>query len=234
MGKTGVAEKSARMAACDYRGAIDSCYPFEWQPLFAIFGYVGRCYRDHSRRTNFTDRDCCGRVDGRKTVPNTVAGRDHRPIRGLVVWHKVDVAAVSTNSLIAVGTGLIALTAGTLYQRQFCAQVDLRSSTFIQFGASLLVIAPLSYAVEGARIDWSWSLVAAVLFLVIFASMLAVNALTLLLRRGAVTRVTGMLYLPPVVAVTAEWLLFGVRPTWLTALGVIIVCIGVALTARGK
>ena len=153
---------------------------------------------------------------------------------GLVVWHKVDVAAVSTNSLIAVGTGLIALTAGTLYQRQFCAQVDLRSSTFIQFAASLLVIAPLSYAVEGARIDWSWSLVAAVLYLVIFASMLAVNALTLLLRRGAVTRVTGMLYLPPVVAVTAEWLLFGVQPTWLTALGVIIVCIGVALTARGK
>jgi len=152
----------------------------------------------------------------------------------LVVWHKIDIAAVSRGSLIAVCTGLVALTAGTLYQRQFCAQVDLRSSTFIQFAASLLVVAPLSYVVEGARINWAWPLVAAVLFLVIFASIFAVNALTVLLRRGEATRVTGMLYLPPVVVVAAEWLLFGVRPTLLTALGVMIVCIGVALTVREK
>lgn len=152
----------------------------------------------------------------------------------LVVWHKIDVAAISAGSLVAVFTGLIALTAGTLYQRRFCASVNLWSSTFIQFAASLLVIVPLSFAFEGARINWSWQLLAAVFFLVVFASIFAVNALTTLMRRGAATRVTGMLYLPPVVAVAAEWLLFEIRPTLLTAVGVTIVCIGVALTVRGK
>ena len=153
---------------------------------------------------------------------------------GLVVWHKLDIAAVTIGSLIAAITGLVALTAGTLYQRHFCATADLRSSAFIQFAVCLMVVAPLSFIVEGAHIIWAWPLVAAVLFLVIFASIFAVNALTILMRRGAATRVTGMLYLPPIVAVAAEWLLFGVSPGLLTALGVLIACIGVVLTVRGK
>ena len=150
----------------------------------------------------------------------------------MVVWHKIDIAAVNLGSLIAVATGLLALTTGTLYQRKFCAYADLRSSAFIQFAASLLLVAPLSIVFEGAAIQWAWQLVAAVLFLVIFASIFAVNALHTLMRRGVATRVTSMLYLPPVVAVVLEWLLFGVSPTTLTIIGVLVVCIGVSLAAR--
>lgn len=153
---------------------------------------------------------------------------------GLVVWHKLDISAVGIGSLVAALTGLFALTAGTLYQRHFCAAADLRSSAFIQFAACLIVVAPLSVLVEGAKIQWAWQLIVAVLFLVIFASIFAVNALTTLMRRGAATSVTGILYLPPVVAVAVEWLLFGVAPTSLTVLGVAIVCIGVALTVSTK
>ena len=150
----------------------------------------------------------------------------------MVVWHKIDIAAVNLGSLVAVTTGLLALTAGTLYQRKFCANSDLRSSAFVQFAASLLMVAPLSIIFEGASIQWAWQLVAAVLFLVIFASIFAVNALHTLMRRGAATRVTSMLYLPPVVAVVLEWLLFGVSPTALTIIGVAVVCIGVSLAVR--
>ena len=100
-----------------------------------------------------------------------------------VVWHKFDISAVGVGSLVAVLTGLFALTAGTLYQRHFCATADLRSSAFIQFAACLIVVAPLSILVEGAQIQWAWQLIAAVLFLVIFASIFAVNALTTLMRR---------------------------------------------------
>ncbi len=149
----------------------------------------------------------------------------------MVVWHKIDIAAISMGSLVAVGTGLLALTTGTLYQRKFCAHADLRSSAFVQFAASLLLVAPLSFIFEGAIVHWSWQLVVAVLFLVIFASIFAVNALHTLMRRGAATRVTSMLYLPPVVAVVMEWLLFGVRPTALTVIGVAVVCLGVFLAA---
>jgi drug/metabolite transporter (DMT)-like permease len=150
----------------------------------------------------------------------------------LIVWHKLDIAAVSAASLAAVAIGLATLTAGTLYQRKFCATADLRSSTLIQFVVSLLVLAPVSVIVEGAVVRWSWTLLAAITFLVVFASILAVNALHTLMRRGEATRVSSMLYLPPVVAVTLEWMFFDVVPTFVSLIGIAVTAIGVALAAR--
>ncbi|MEO7128423.1 MAG: EamA family transporter [Rhodoferax sp.] len=147
----------------------------------------------------------------------------------LVVWHKVDVEAVSWGSLLAVGISLAAITAGTLYQRAFCSAVDLRSATLIQFVASLLVLAPLAWTVEGFVVRWRWPLLFSILFLVVFASILAVNALHLLMRRGHATRVTSLFYLTPIVAVLLEWLMFGVVPSWLSVVGIAVTCAGVAL-----
>jgi drug/metabolite transporter (DMT)-like permease len=150
----------------------------------------------------------------------------------MIVWHKLDINAVSVQSLTAVAIGLAALTAGTLYQRKFCADIDLRAGTMIQFATCFLVLLPFSVAVEGARVTWSWTLVLSIVFLVVFASVFAVNALHTLMRRGEATRVSSMLYLPPVVAVALEWALFDVRPTAMTGIGIVITSIGVALAAR--
>ena len=149
----------------------------------------------------------------------------------LVVWHKIDLDAMSTASLAAVLIALAAITAGTLYQRIFCPAVDLRAASVVQFAVTLLLIAPLAVAVEDFRFEVSWQLLAAIGFLVIFASIFAVNALHTLMRRGEATRVTSLLYLTPIIAVALEWLMFGIYPTWLTALGVAVTCAGVALVA---
>jgi drug/metabolite transporter (DMT)-like permease len=150
----------------------------------------------------------------------------------MIVWHKLDIAAVGAGSLIAVAVALAALTIGTLYQRKFCATADLRASSLIQFAASLVVLAPLSFYVEGARVTWSWPLVLSIVFLVVFASVFAVSALHTLMRRGEATRVSSMLYLPPVVAVVLEFALFGVQPTLLTLMGVAVTSVGVVLAAK--
>ncbi len=149
----------------------------------------------------------------------------------LVVWHKIDLNAMSTVSLAAVLIALTAITTGTLYQRIFCPAVDLRAASVIQFAGTLLIVAPLAFIVEGFRFHLAWQLLAAIGFLVIFASIFAVNALHTLMRRGEATRVTSLLYLTPIIAVALEWLMFGIVPTWLTALGVVITCAGVALVA---
>jgi drug/metabolite transporter (DMT)-like permease len=149
----------------------------------------------------------------------------------LVVRHKIDLDAMSTASLAAVLIALAAITAGTLYQRIFCPAVDLRAASVVQFAVTLLLVAPLAVAVEGFRFEVSWQLLAAIGFLVIFASIFAVNALHTLMRRGEATRVTSLLYLTPIIAVALEWLMFGIYPTWLTALGVAVTCAGVALVA---
>ncbi len=149
----------------------------------------------------------------------------------LVVWPKLNLQAMAIGSLVSVTISLLAITAGTLYQRVHCPQVDLRVAALIQFAASLLFVAPLAWFVEGFVIEWTWQLVVSVIFLVVFASILATNVLHILMRRGQATRVTSLLFLTPVVAVLLEWVMFGVTPTWVMALGIGVTCAGVALVS---
>ena len=116
----------------------------------------------------------------------------------LVVWHKIDVRAITLPALLAVLSALTAITIGTLYQRHYCPQVDLRSASVVQFSATLVAVAPLAVAVEGFEVRWDWALLGAIAFLVIFSSILGVNALHTLMRRGEATRVTSLLYLTPI------------------------------------
>jgi drug/metabolite transporter (DMT)-like permease len=150
----------------------------------------------------------------------------------MIVWHKLDIAAVSIGSLIAVMTAWLSLTVGTLYQRKFCAFADLRWRMMIQFAVCLAVLTPLSFAVQGAAVRWSWTLILAILFLVVFTSILAADALHTLLRRGEAAHVSSMLFLPAVVAVVLEWWLFGVVPTLVSLIGVVVTSIRVALAAK--
>ena len=149
----------------------------------------------------------------------------------LVVWHKIDVQAITLGSFIALTVGVAGITAGTLYQRVFCPRVDLNAAAFVQFAASLAVLAPLAWGFEGAKVAWAWQLFAAIGFLVVFASIFAVNVLHTLMRHGQATKVTSLLYLPPIFAVALEFLMFDLVPSALSAFGIAVTCLGVALVA---
>lgn len=149
----------------------------------------------------------------------------------LVVWHRIDVRAATAGATAAVLIALASITAGTLYQRVYCRTVDLRAGSVVQFAATLVAVAPLAWLVEGAPVRPSWPLAGAIVFLVVFASIFAVNALHTLMRRGEATRVTSLLYLTPIFAVVLEWLLYAVVPSRLTLAGIAVTCAGVALVA---
>lgn len=149
----------------------------------------------------------------------------------LVVWHRIDVREASAASLIAVTVSLLGVTLGTLYQRAYCPLVDLRSAALIQFAVTLAILAPLAWFVEGAPVRWSWSLAGAIVFLVIFASILGVNALHTLMRRGQAARVASLIYLTPVFAIVLELAIFDVLPSGLSVFGIAVTLLGVALVA---
>jgi drug/metabolite transporter (DMT)-like permease len=145
----------------------------------------------------------------------------------LVVWHKIDVQELPLGSLVALAFGLTAITAGTLYQKTFCPKTDLKAGAFIQFAASCLALAPMAWFIEGAQIDWAWQFFAALAFLVILASILATNALNILMRHGEATRVTSLIYLTPIIAVALEYPMFGVVPSAMSIAGIVVTCAGV-------
>jgi drug/metabolite transporter (DMT)-like permease len=148
----------------------------------------------------------------------------------LVVWHKVDIREVTAASLAATLIAVAGVTAATLYQKVFSPRADLRAATVVQFAVSAAVLAPLAVAVEGFEFTNAWPMWAAIASLVVFASILGVMALYWLLRHGEATRVTSMMYLPPVFAVALELVMFGVLPGALTLAGMAIACAGVAMT----
>jgi drug/metabolite transporter (DMT)-like permease len=152
----------------------------------------------------------------------------------LVVWHKIDIREVTLGSLLGTLFGLAGVTAATLYQRRFSPKADLRAAAVIQFAASLLVLAPLALAVEGFPMTWAWQFWAATVSLVIFASILGVSVLNYLMRHGEATRVTSMMYLPPIFAVVLEAAMFGVVPGGLALAGIAVTCAGVALTVWSR
>ncbi len=152
----------------------------------------------------------------------------------MVVGRKIDLGGATAGAFVAVVVSLVSITTGTLYQRRWCADVDLWAAGAIQFAVALVLFAPAAAVVEGFVVDWAWPLFAAIAFLVIGGSILAVNALHTLMRHGTATRVTSLVYLTPVVAVALEWLAFGVAPGWLAAAGIAITCAGVALVTRER
>ena len=131
----------------------------------------------------------------------------------LVVVQRVQGGAFSAGSLLAVGFSLACVTAGTLYQRQFCADVDLRSAVCIHFAATAAVMLPLGAVIEGFDIRWNAAIAMTLAYHVVLASIGAFTILHLLLRRGQATGVTSLLYLTPPVAAVVEWAVFGAAPT---------------------
>jgi drug/metabolite transporter (DMT)-like permease len=152
----------------------------------------------------------------------------------LVVWHKIDIREVTLASLVGTMIALAGVTAATLYQRKFSPRADLKAASVVQFAASLLILVPLAVAVEGFAVSHSWSMWLSIAFLVIFASILAVNALHLLMRQGEATRVASMMYLPPVFAVVLEAAMFGLVPSGLALAGIAVTCTGVAMTVWSR
>ena len=153
---------------------------------------------------------------------------------GLVVWHKIDIREVTAGSLAATLIALAGVTAATLYQKTFCPNADLKAAAVVQFAATIAILGPLALAVEGFPVRWSAELLASIAFLVIFASFLAVSALHVLMRHGEATRVTSMMYLPPIFAVVLEAAMFNVVPSAITLAGIAVTCAGVAMTVWSR
>ncbi len=149
----------------------------------------------------------------------------------LVVWRKLGVGEVTTLNLAMAVGALIAITAGTLYQKRHVRTADVRAASAVQLIAALVVSAPLAL-LEPASIEWHPDLIVALAWSVLALTLGGSSLLYLLIQRGAATRVTSLLYLVPPCTAAMAWLLFGEAFTALMALGMALTALGVALVVR--
>jgi len=155
----------------------------------------------------------------------------------LVVYAKLGLAGMSPAALALCLFALLSITAGTLYQRRFCPQFDLRTGTVIQFGATVLALVPLAIWLEGldpafSSITWSGDFILALVWSVLALSIGAIFLLFTLIRRSQATEVTSLMYLTPPTTAIMAWLLFGESFSLLGLAGMIVAVSGVAFVVK--
>jgi drug/metabolite transporter (DMT)-like permease len=144
---------------------------------------------------------------------------------GLVVQRKLSLDEANVATLAMAVFALLAMTAGTLYQKRFVEPGDVRVANLVQLGAALVVMLPLAW-IEAEPIIWNPQSIGAMAWSVIVLTIGGSSLLLWLIQRGAATRVTSLLYLVPPSAALLAWLLFdeALTPT---------IVAGMALAAGG-
>lgn len=151
----------------------------------------------------------------------------------LVLWTKLTFDRATTTAILFAVLALAGITAGTLYQKRFCADVDVRSSQVVQYAAAAVAVLALALAFEDMEVRWTPALVGSLAWMVLVLSIGTMSLLLVLIRRGAAVRTASLFYLVPPVTALMAWAWFGetLGPAALAGMGV--VAVGVALVQRG-
>jgi drug/metabolite transporter (DMT)-like permease len=148
----------------------------------------------------------------------------------LVVWRKLGGEIDALNLSLAV-FALFSITIGTLYQKRFVRSNDVRTATFVQLIAALVVTAPLAL-LEQEGMRWHPELLGALGWSVLGLTLGGSSLLFILVQRGAATRVTSLLYLVPPCTALQAWWLFGEALSPMVLAGLALTAAGVALVVR--
>jgi drug/metabolite transporter (DMT)-like permease len=152
---------------------------------------------------------------------------------GLVVSGRFGEAALGP-MLVPALVALLGITAGTLYQKRFCAQFDLRTGSVIQFVPTAILTAMAVALFEEFRIEWTPDFIFALGWLVLVLSLGAISLLNLLIRSGSAVNVASLFYLTPLSTALIAWAVFGEKLTLTAAAGMLLAVSGVYLVARAK
>jgi drug/metabolite transporter (DMT)-like permease len=126
---------------------------------------------------------------------------------------------------------LLAITAGTLYQKRHVQACDVRSANAVQLMAALLVTLPLAL-LETEPMRWDAELVGAMAWSVLGLTVGGSSLLYILIQRGAAASVSSLMYLVPPCTALIAWALFSEPITLTTLAGTALTAAGVALVVR--
>jgi drug/metabolite transporter (DMT)-like permease len=155
----------------------------------------------------------------------------------LVVYAKISLAGLSFAAVAYCLLALVSITVGTLYQRRFCPQFDLRTGTLIQFAATVAALLPLAILLEQfdlslSKVQWTASFAGSLLWSVLALSIGAIFLLFKLISRSEATQVTSLLYLTPPTTAVMAWLLFGESLSAAGLIGMVVAVTGVAFVVK--
>jgi len=134
---------------------------------------------------------------------------------------------------VALATGSVfCMAAGTIWEKQARHPTHALTAAMVQYTVGLLATFAAAALFETMQIRWSPDFVAALLYLVVANSLIAITLLLAMVRRGEVARVSALFFLVPPVAAAVAWLVGGEALPWPAWAGMAIAAAGVLLVTR--
>lgn len=155
----------------------------------------------------------------------------------LVLWPKFGVAGsgITPATIGASICAVLAISAGTIWQKRHGSGGDLVTGTFWQYVGGAAVAVPIALLFETRTVVFNGELVFAMTWLVLVLSVGAIFLLMILIRDGEMSKVGSLFYLVPAVTALMAWALFGETLTPVQIVGMAITTLGVGLaTARAQ
>lgn len=147
----------------------------------------------------------------------------------LVLGDRLVDARASAWAVVCLLIGLLGISCGTLYQKRFGSQLDLRVGLFAQNLAAALALLPLAIGLEHLRADGSAAFWMASAWIVLVNSVGGFALLFLLIRHGAATQVAALFYLVPAVGAVMGHFALGEVLTTVELVGFVVAALGVYL-----
>jgi drug/metabolite transporter (DMT)-like permease len=143
-----------------------------------------------------------------------------------------DRLSFSSAGIALAVVGLLALSLGTVYQKRFAGDMDVRSGTAVQFLVSAPLVGLASLLLETPRVTDGVAFAGAVGWLVLVNSIGAFLLLNTMLRDAPASRVSTLFFLTPAVTAVMAWLLAGQSLHPLAVAGLAVGGAGVLLATR--
>jgi len=151
---------------------------------------------------------------------------------GIVISSRSTVEAPSVIGFVFAVLGLAGITLGSLWEKRFGRSHHPITANLIGYSAGLVGVAPAMLWLETMHIDWNWEFTAALAYLVIGNSVIAVGLLLAMIRAGDVSRVSALFFLVPPLAALIAWVLLGEVMPPIAWAWMAVAALGVFLAAR--
>jgi drug/metabolite transporter (DMT)-like permease len=147
----------------------------------------------------------------------------------VVLFSKIRLDGLTWASIVCNFGALVSMTWGTMYQKKYCPQFDLRAGSIIQFTVSAMACLILMFTVETREVQWNASMIGALIWGVLPISIGAMSLWFILLRKGEATKVSSLMYLTPPTTAVMAWFLFDEPLTLPVIVGTVITMLGVLI-----
>lgn len=152
----------------------------------------------------------------------------------LVSWRYIDDFDSTLTGVALCVVAVMGMSLGAIYQKRYCAQMNLLTGSCIQFLAAALFMVLIAAALEEGQIDWTGEFIFALGWLVVVLSLGAMTLLWLLVRAQAATQVASLFFLVPPVTALIAWPLFGETLTIKSVIGMGLVVLGILLVKHDR